>query len=247
MRRAASSSSMNHRLVLLLSAALLSFLSTTFTEAAPIQLYGLNYNTRQGPDWDWDKCKSYEKILQELTLLKRVTNRIRLLSLTDCGQGDLVLTVANELGMQVWVGLWVGPDHATAFKFQEEYDELARILEKFAPLNPNLILGVTVGSEAIYREDATEEELIAYMSDVKELLASYSLNLPVSIVDIAPEYSSRATLREAVDVIFTNTFPFWEATPIDDAMQELDNDLGWLIDLPESQGKPFILGETGWP
>jgi exo-beta-1,3-glucanase (GH17 family) len=219
------------------------------SHAAPIQLYGLNYNTRQGPDWDWDKCKSYERILQDLQLLRRVTSRIRLLSMTDCGQGDMVLTVANEVDMQVYLGLWVGPDHATANKFQEEIDELQRVVEKFLVdgNNGNRVLGVTVGSEAIYREDATEEELIDYMNQVKDLLASYNLNLPVSIVDIAPEYSERATLREAVDVIYTNTFPFWEATPIDDAMQELENDLGWLIDLPESQGKPFILGETGWP
>ena len=65
--------------------------------AVPIQLYGLNYNTRKGPDWDWNKCKSKAEILTDLTLLSRLTSRIRLLSLTDCGQAELVLDVVEEL------------------------------------------------------------------------------------------------------------------------------------------------------
>jgi exo-beta-1,3-glucanase (GH17 family) len=81
--------------------------SSKVATAEPIQLYGLNYNTRQGPDWDWDKCKSYERIQQDLQLLQRLTPRIRLLSLTDCGQGDMVMTVAQDLGMKLWLGLWV--------------------------------------------------------------------------------------------------------------------------------------------
>jgi hypothetical protein len=45
----------------------------------------------------------------------------------------------------------------------------------------------------------------------------------------------------------TNTFPFWEAIPIDDAVDDLQEDLGWLINQAESRSKPFVLGETGWP
>jgi exo-beta-1,3-glucanase (GH17 family) len=62
-------------------------------------IYGLNYITpRQGPDWDWDKCKSREQVLTDLSY--------RILSLVDCGQGYLVLDVAKELGLKVFLGLW---------------------------------------------------------------------------------------------------------------------------------------------
>mmetsp|Transcript_27687 Transcript_27687/g.51959 ORF Transcript_27687/g.51959 Transcript_27687/m.51959 type:complete len:575 (+) Transcript_27687:700-2424(+) len=221
-------------------------INTMMVDAAPVQLHGLNYNTRQGPDWDWDKCKSYETILQELTLLQRLTTRFRILSLTDCGQGDLVLTVAQALGLQVWLGLWVGPDHVD--KFGEELAALEVLLDKFdAGANNDLILGITVGSEAIYREDATVEEMIDYMNQVHDILQDRGLDetLPVSIVDVAPEYAANQNLRQAVNVTYTNTFPFWEGVSVDAAVDELETDLGWLVYLDPS--KPFVLGETGWP
>jgi hypothetical protein len=71
--------------------------------------------------------------------------------------------------------------------------------------------------------------------------------IPVSICDIAPIYAASPTLRSAVNVTFTNTFPFWEATPIEDAGEELETDLSYLLSLPESSNKRFVLGETGWP
>lgn len=71
--------------------------------------------------------------------------------------------------------------------------------------------------------------------------------VPVTICDVAPEYADSATLRSAVNVTFANTFPFWEGTDISGAVAELDADLSWLLSLPETQDKPFVLGETGWP
>jgi hypothetical protein len=61
-------------------------------------IYGLNYITRQGPDWHWDKCKSREQVLTDLAY--------GIPSLVDCGQGYLVLDVAKELGLKVFLGLW---------------------------------------------------------------------------------------------------------------------------------------------
>jgi glucan 1,3-beta-glucosidase len=133
----------------------------TTTYAIPIQLHGLNYNTRKGPDWDWDKCKTRQEILTDLTMLSRFTTRIRLLSLTDCGQGELVLSVARELGLQLWLGLWVAPQD---FVFQEEKGELIGLLERNM-IDTDTVLGITVGSEAIYRNDTTVDQVIGYMNE----------------------------------------------------------------------------------
>jgi hypothetical protein len=82
---------------------------------------------------------------------------------------------------------------------------------------------------------------------VYELVRDAGLDLPVSIVDIAPEYAKSPQLRAAVNVTMTNTFPFWEAIPIEGAVDDLQDDLAWLLNQPESRNKPFVLGETGWP
>ena len=72
--------------------------SSTTTTAVPISFYGLNYNTRKGPDWaaDSERCKSRQEVARDLTVLSRVTNKIRLLSLVDCNQGELVWSVLND-------------------------------------------------------------------------------------------------------------------------------------------------------
>jgi hypothetical protein len=72
-------------------------------------------------------------------------------------------------------------------------------------------------------------------------------NLPVTIVDVAPVYVRSQALRDAVNLTMTNTFPFWEGIAINQAVDDLHEDLDYLMNLPESQNKPFILGETGWP
>eukprot|EP00934_Nitzschia_sp_Nitz4_P004102 Nitzschia sp. Nitz4//scaffold370_size15137//12376//13898//NITZ4_008897-RA/size15137-snap-gene-0.29-mRNA-1//-1//CDS//3329549580//4092//frame0 len=228
------------KLLLLLSTLCSSLLPSG---AVPIQLHGLNYNTRQGPDWDWDKCKSDEQIRKELTLLSRVTNRIRILSLTDCYQAAAVLPVVKELGMQMWLGIWVGTDENV---FDWELSELKNLISQ-GLVDEDTVLGVSVGSEAIYREDTTVDQMVDNLNEVYAALLDVGMDIPVAIVDVAPEYSASAKLRSAVNVTMTNTFPFWEGIDIDGAVADLQEDLEWLLQLPESSGKPFILAETGWP
>lgn len=225
--------------------------------AVPISFYGLNYNTRKGPDWAADsaRCKSRQEVVKDLTVLSRVTRKIRLLSLEDCDQGTLVWSVLNDelldVNMQMWLGLWVGPDPQV---FADELNALELILQDTSGGNSNSdgfdfshLLGISVGSEAIYREDVTVDEAIENMENTKALLQEYGVTVPVAIVEIAPIYSNSQQLRLAADTIMTNTFPFWESTPIDQAVADMDADLSWLLNLPESQGKDFVLGEHGWP
>jgi len=217
--------------------------------ALPISFYGLNYNTRKGPDWaaDRERCKSRAEVVRDLRVLSGVTTRIRILSLVDCQQGSLVWSVLNDelsdVEMEVWLGLWVGPDEQV---FVDEYNALAAILPDIK--DDERLSGISVGSEAIYREDVSVGQAISNLDATRVLMEAYGLeNVPVAIVDIAPIYSASQELRLASDTIMTNTFPFWEGISIDAAVNELDVDLGWLVNLPESVGKPFVLSETGWP
>jgi glucan 1,3-beta-glucosidase len=148
-------------LLLVPMATTLIIAAMAMVQAVPLQLYGLNYNTRQGPDWDWDKCKSRANIQTDLALLKLLTNRLRILSLTDCDQGNLVLSVAKEIGFQLWLGLWVGPDD---FVFEQEKVALQKMIDQ-GLLSDGTVLGITVGSEAIYRKDATVDEMINNMNE----------------------------------------------------------------------------------
>ncbi len=82
---------------------------------------------------------------------------------------------------------------------------------------------------------------------MKSLLQAAGLSIPLTICDVAPAFAASPELRAAVEVTMTNTFPFWEGIAIENAVADLQEDLGWLLMQAESQGKPFVLGETGWP
>jgi glucan 1,3-beta-glucosidase len=153
-------------LLMLLMLLLLSAPTVVFVDGAPVQLRGLNYSNRKGPDWDPFKCKSYAEILTDLTLLRKITDRIRILSLVDCAKGELVWNAAIEVGMKLYLGLWVGPSPQDDFVFDEEIAELQRLMST-KDMGDGTILGITVGSEAIYREDATEQQMIANLNEGK--------------------------------------------------------------------------------
>lgn len=211
--------------------------------AVPIQLYGLNYNTRHGPDWDYDKCKNREEVLTDLTTLQKMTSRIRILSLTDCRQGELVLDVAKQLGLQLWLGLWVS-------QYEDIFlGEMAALQDMFdRGLIDSTVLGISVGSESIYRKEVNVSQIIEYRDQVKEQCVNAGFSdLPVSICDIAPVYEGNPQLISAVDVVVVNSFPFWENVAIEDSTDYLLSEINPIISQAAAENKGVILGETGWP
>ena len=212
-------------------------------KAAKIELFGLNYSPRQGPDWDPKKCKPRSAIVQDLTLLQTITSRVRIYSLTDCDQGRVVLSVAKELGMKLWLGLWVSDIPKT---FAAEQKEFEAMLEE-GLLDDATIIGVHVGSEAIYREEVTAATAIANMEEIKAVLVKNGKpDLPVSIADIGDIYEANPSLLAAVDVVSANAFPFWEKKDADTAVDYLIERLRSTTIPASRAGKTFILSETGW-
>jgi len=57
---------------------------------------GINYNIRIGPDWELNKCKSYDRVEKELITIKNITNNIKIFSLTDCNQSQIILDIAKK-------------------------------------------------------------------------------------------------------------------------------------------------------
>ena len=164
---------------------LVSLLFDSCHAAEPLRLYGINYNNRQGADWDSNKCKNYTQVYNDLSVLSGLTSRVRILSVADCGQGALVLKAAKLLGLQVLVGLWVSDDEAV---FDTELATLQSMLDA-KEIDADTVLGITVGSEAVYREDVTADTVVGYYEVVKQAMVDASLSdIPVSICDIDDIY-----------------------------------------------------------
>jgi exo-beta-1,3-glucanase (GH17 family) len=194
------------------------------------------------------RCKTKQQIWTDLSLLQKLTNRIRLLSITDCNQTELVLDVAKEIGMQVWLGLWVDDDESI---YLEEISAFEDIISR-GLIDTSTVLGVTVGSEVLLRNDATLDQLLEYVTQVRiALAASGGSNLPVSVTEISYYYRRNQLLIEQVDALYMNIFPYfnWKDNGnINGAVDKLIGDASSVLSL-SSGGIPkrLILGETGWP
>ncbi|OQS06004.1 glucan 1,3-beta-glucosidase, partial [Thraustotheca clavata] len=228
--------------------ALVLFLVAALATAMDFRLYGLNYNSRQGPDWDPSKCKTQDQIASDMVKIKKIADRVRIYSLVDCSQGKMVLAAAKKAELKVWLGMWI-TDQKT---FDAEMTELKSLVSA-GSVDANVI-GIHVGSENLYRKDMSPEQVsnmfnnspnaISFMKSVKTYLASQSINIPVSIADIIDTLVQYPTVLDAVDIIQANEFPFWEPAKVDTAMINFKKKYDTLVAV--AKGKTIQIGETGW-
>ncbi|RLN60213.1 hypothetical protein BBJ28_00003721 [Nothophytophthora sp. Chile5] len=202
-------------------------------------LYGLNYDLRQGPDWDTDKCKSATTIASDLKVLSAVTSSVRIYSLSDCDVTG-VLSAAKDLSMTVWLGVWVSDDSTV-------YDaEVAAFKELItAGLIDDNIVGINVGSEAVYRGDITADQAIQYVTDFRKVMSDNDISVPVSITDIIDTFVSYPDMITAGDIVTINQFPFWETIEADKAAAQFNTRIQPLLTL--AGDLEVIISETGWP
>lgn len=227
-----------------LSAALLLLAGvTSTTQALNVRMHGVNYNSRKGPDWapDASKCKSYDEVKRDMVAIKGISDRVRIYSLVDCDQAKLVLPAAKAAGVQVALGIWTT---AEAAYLQTEKNKLRELLD--AGLVDSNVIGLHVGSEAIYRKDITANTAIAYMNEIRDYLRSRSVNIPVTIADVIDSYYDNPQLYEAVDEISVNQFSFWERVDISEGTPKMLDRLKYLRGNATAMGKEIVISETGW-
>lgn len=221
--------------------ALFMFLGTS--NALNVKVYGINYNMRQGADWEPEhiKCKSVEQVQKDMYALKQVTDRVRIYSLVDCNQAEHLLPAAKRAGLQVHLGIWTTKDHN--YLLQEKAN-LARIID--LGLYDNNIIGLHVGSETIYRKEITAETAIAYMNEIRGYLRSRNIYTPVTIADVIDVYYEYPQIADAVDYYNVNEFAYWEGVDTNEgAAKTLDRIRAIRVKAYQTN-KVMNLAEVGW-
>ncbi|GLD96129.1 hypothetical protein PINS_up004807 [Pythium insidiosum] len=208
-----------------------------------VRLYGINYNPRKDAHWlpNWQACKNDWEVRQDFDMLRRLTDRVRIYGLADCEQGRQVVTLAKQYGLQVHLGLWTSKDRGT---FDADFSRLQNLVND--GLIDGNIVGIHVGSEAIYREDVDANTAIDYMRRVRDLLRGRQINTPITITDVVDVYYNNPQLVDAVDYVSVNQFSFWEKKEPAEAVTSTLNRLRAIRDLAASKNKDFVLSETGW-
>ena len=170
------------------------------------------------------------QVRRRMEILKPHTRWIRTFSCTD--GNELIPRIAKEYGLHTLVGAWLGKDPEVN---RREVDGLIRLAGE------GLVDIAAVGNEVMYRKDLTEDELLAFIREVKEAIPG----IPTGYVDAYYEFSHRPRITEACDVILCNCYPYWEGCPYESSLEYMKQMYNQAK--AAGNGKQVIITETGWP
>uniref|UniRef100_A0AAV1TEL7 glucan endo-1,3-beta-D-glucosidase n=1 Tax=Peronospora matthiolae TaxID=2874970 RepID=A0AAV1TEL7_9STRA len=213
------------------------------TDALNVKMPGINFTARIGPDWAPDsvKCKSADQIQKDMYALKTVTDKVRIYSLVDCNQAELVLRAAKVAGLQVHLGIWTTANHNNLLREKTKLGDLIDM-----GLYDDRVIGLHVGSEAMYREEIKVDVAISYMNEIRDFLRSRGKNTLVTITDVIDIYNENPQLVDAVDYVSVNQFAFWEQADVNEGAAISLDRLRNLRILAAKKNKKVIVSEVGW-
>lgn len=115
-------------------------------------------------------------ITADVAILSQLTTKVRLYG-TDCEQATMVLDAIQDLkvDLTVFIGVWVDTNATTLAR---QLSDMYSILNKY-PVD--LIDGVAVGNEVLFRQDKTEAELIALINDVRTNITAMNLGKKIPV------------------------------------------------------------------
>lgn len=193
------------------------------------KMHGICFSPYEGTQKPGDDITE-DQIRRKLALLKPYTKWIRVFS---CTQGnEMIPVLAREYGLKTLVGAWLGDDLE---KNEEEIEAL------IALANQGYVDVAAVGNEVMYRKELQEDELIDYITRVKQALNG----IPVGYVDAYYEFTNRPKITEVCDVILANCYPYWEGCGIDYSLLYMKQ--MYYQAQAAAPGKRVIITETGWP
>jgi exo-beta-1,3-glucanase (GH17 family) len=173
-------------------------------------------------------------IQKDLEALHAYTDCIRTYSSMP-PQGEVV-ALADALGMQVYLGIWLGANA------EQNEKEIAAALA-LAEAHRGAIKALVVGNEVMLRREMPAEQLAGIIRDVRA-----QSGLPVTYAENYEFWRSNPVLADAVDFMAVHILPHWDdpaPVSIDDAQAHVRH---IILRVQETfPGRPMIIGEIGWP
>ena len=211
--------------------------------------------------FDDDHPVTAQQIRADLKVIAPYTHAIRTYSST--GGMQLVPAIADELGLKVTVGAWIGDETATKdesenAKVKDRNEREIRGAIELARKNRNVI-GVVVGNETIYTgiyldqvqiEELQKKGTYHGQKHIDELIkliqrVKHDVQVPVTTGEIFSAWESHPQLVAAVDYIAAHILPYWNEVPDRDAVDQTIlhyNELRRVY-----PGKRVVIAEFGWP
>jgi len=238
--------------------SLLALASTAFAQSK-----GFNYGATNADG----SCRGYDDFVRFFNEAKSLPgasgfNTARLYTSIQCGTAadpTSAFRAAIDTNTNLLVGLWAS---AGRDAYQNELNALLRGARELGTSFTDKIIGISVGSEDLYRSSeqgkkfkagvgATGAEIEGYIGWMRDWIKGTALeSKPIGHVDtwtawVLPE--NRGVVN-TVNWLGHNSFPYFETSrpnSIDKARENFYAGLGQTESV--SGGKPVLITETGWP
>jgi len=203
---------------------------------------GISYGAyRDGEGPDKGSLTSKENILEDLQMLSKRWNLIRLYSSGKQSQNILEVIRDNKLPIRVMQGAWVSGHHT-----QEQDDAQLEQLIELANGFPEIIVAVNVGNEIFVDWSGHKiedmDKVIGYLRHVRSKITQ-----PVTVNDDYNFWNKERARKIAneVDFIGLHAYAFWNNKPLEQAMSWTD---AIYRDIQKRYPDHLIAYcETGWP
>jgi glucan 1,3-beta-glucosidase len=174
------------------------------------------------------------RIAADLERLAPLAGCLRLY--TPLGPAPRVLAAAEQRGLRVLLGAWIGSN------LDQNEREVAAALA-LARRHPRAVAAVVVGNEVLLRRELQPRALAALIREVRE-----QSPVPVAYADVAHFIRSAPEVAAAADLLLVHLLPYWDdpaPPPAGEAVTGvIEGYDGFRALFP---GKEVMIGETGWP
>ncbi|KAI1438374.1 glycoside hydrolase family 17 protein [Xylaria sp. CBS 124048] len=183
-------------------------------------------------------------------------NTARLYTMIQWGTASNVISAipaAIQTNTKLLLGLWIsgGPQ-----SIANEITALETAIKQYGTAFTNLVVGISVGSEDLYRDASGEvgtspAYLLQCISKVRNAIANTPLaGTPIGHVDTYDSFlnGTNSAVIPAIDWVGFDGYPYWETTQansIADATTRFYD--GYSKTVALAGNKPVWVTETGWP
>src|ERR1051326_5020027 len=210
---------------------LILHVASGFLSAQPMlhKLEGLNFSPyKDGQD---HLQIDAAQIRQRMAVVANHTNWIRTYGcLNGLGQSG---KIAHSLGIKAAIGVRIGRD------LEANNREIACGVRAALAGEADMLI---VGNEVLSREDAGEQQLLAYIQFVRQNVPA---GVPVTTADVYGALIEHPAVLAASDIVMANFDPYGEGRPVDTAVAAIDTAYEQLA--AAANAKPVAVSVTRWP
>ena len=169
-------------------------------------------------------------------------NSARLYTMIEYGTTDTPSTAfqaAINTGTGLLLGVWCSGGQTVV---TNELNALKAAVKQYPELN-GIVVGISVGSEDLYRKSASAANIIDYISQTRSAMSTAGVKWPLGHVDTANVWSDSdgQSVIDKIDWIGADVYPYYSSG----SPSSLGDFTAGIDAIPDS--KPIWVTETGWP